>query len=65
MRISIQHDAFTGIYSDTHAIDVTAFAGGRVIELAQTEPVANRTFVLNYRPATVDTTLVAQADRSQ
>lgn len=65
MRISIQHDAFAGIYSDTHAIDVTAFEGGRVVELAEAEPVANRTFVLNYRPTTADTTLVAQADRSQ
>lgn len=65
LRVSIQHDAFSDIYSDTHEIDVTALEGARVIELAASAPVANRTFVLEYRPIHRNTTLVAQAERRQ
>lgn len=65
VRVSIEHDAFSGIYSDTHEIDVTAVEGARVVEFADAASVANRTFVLNYVPTETATTLVAQADRSQ
>ena len=65
VRVSIEHDSFAGIYSDTHEIDVTAVEGARVVEFADATAVANRTFVLNYVPTGTSTTLVAQADRSQ
>lgn len=65
VRVSIEHDAFAGIYSDTHEIDVTAVEGARIVEFADAAPVINRTFVLNYVPTGTGTTLVAQADRSQ
>ena len=65
LRVFIEHDSFAGIHSDTHAIDVTAVAGARVIELAPSVPVANRTFVLDYVPVHPATTLMAHADRSQ
>ena len=65
VSVSIDATSFAGIYSDSHAIDVTAIETGRVIELSPSEPIANRSFVLDYVPAGPAITIVAQAGRSQ
>ncbi|MEM9060050.1 MAG: hypothetical protein AAGD13_06270 [Pseudomonadota bacterium] len=65
LTVSIAADHLAEIWSDTHDIDVIAFQGGRIVELALDSEVANRTFVLEYRTTNPAVTVVAQAERSR
>lgn len=65
VTLVVDAKSLAGVYSDTHAIDVTATADARVIELAPSQPIVNQTFVLNFDPIDSVGTVVAHADRSR
>lgn len=63
--VTLDQRALFEIYSDTHAIDVTAVEHGTIVELAPAVQVDNRTFVLSYVPQDIEATVVAQVDGSK
>lgn len=68
LTLTFENPPFAGVYSDTHAIDITATQDARIVELAPSQPIANRTFVLKFETAETaetDATIVAHADRSR
>lgn len=65
ISVSIDHPEFREIYSDSHAIDVTAIEGGRIVELAAAAPVVNRAFTLSYVPEQSGMTQVANVERNR
>lgn len=65
IRVSIDRPALQEIYSDSHEIDVTAVEGGRIVELAAGEYVANRAFTLTFVPDETGMTQVANIERTR
>lgn len=65
ISVSIDQPALREIYSDSHEIDVTAIEGGRVVELAAGQHIANRSFTLTFIPDENGMTQVANIERTR
>lgn len=65
IAIVIEGTEFSEIYSDSHEVDITAIEGGRFVELATAEYVANHAFTLTFVPNETGMTQVANVERTR